>query len=127
VTSLGGTIDSRQENQLIVTIPPGALAALKSDPKVRYVERVGRAGNIVSISTDTYLYDGVQRLKQSSTQVTPETYTYDGLGNMTARTNNGNAQMIPGVDTNTNRWSGALCYDYYFASFPRTRVKLPLS
>jgi RHS repeat-associated protein len=151
VASLGGTIDSRQEDQLIVTIPPGALAALKSDPKVRYIERVGGeasadevligipsdpqpgasgrarqltprglgstawdsgaygydgAGNIVSIGTDTYLYDGVQRLKQSSTQGTPETYTYDGFGNMTARTNNGNAQMIPSVETSTNRYTG---------------------
>jgi len=36
------------------------------------------AGNIVTIGSDHYLYDGVQRLKQSSTMGTPETYTYDG-------------------------------------------------
>jgi len=92
-------------DQLVVTIPPGAIIALEADPKVRYVERVGGtasddetpligvpsdprpgpatqtarftphalgslawdsgtygydgAGNIVSIGTDNYLYDGV--------------------------------------------------------------------
>ena len=112
VAALGGTIESRQEDQLVVTIPAGSLAALKSDAKVRYIERVGGdaadadetlvgvpsdpmpdpgrrgfmpiglgttpwspgeykydgAGNIISIGPDNYLYDGVQRLTQSSTQ-----------------------------------------------------------
>jgi hypothetical protein len=38
---LGGTIESRQDDQLVVTIPAGALAALKSDPTVLYLQRVG--------------------------------------------------------------------------------------
>jgi hypothetical protein len=126
VARLGGTIESRQDDQVVVTIPSGALAALKGDPAVYYLERVGGtaaddeslligvpsdpqpgpsvqaarftphplgtlswdsgtykydgAGNIVSIGTDNYLYDGVQRLKQSSTQGSGETYTYDGFG-----------------------------------------------
>ena len=37
VASLGGKIEFRQDDQLVVTIPPGAIAALKADPKVRYV------------------------------------------------------------------------------------------
>src|SRR5882757_1012353 len=41
VASLGGVIESRQDEQLVITIPPGSLAALKADPKVRYIERVG--------------------------------------------------------------------------------------
>ncbi|HXA20255.1 MAG TPA: hypothetical protein VN380_24975 [Thermoanaerobaculia bacterium] len=57
------------------------------------------AGNIVSIGTDNYLYEGVQRLHQSSTQGTPETYTYDGFGNMQTRTNT----IIPTVQPSTNR------------------------
>jgi len=151
VAALGGTIESRQEDQLVVTIPAGSLAALKADPKVRYIERVGGdssdaddvligvpadpapgpasklrltpialgstpwspgeykydgAGNIISVGTDNYLYDGVQRLKQSSTRGTAETYTYDGFGNMTAKTNSGNSMQIPSVDTATNRYTG---------------------
>jgi hypothetical protein len=38
---LGGTIESRQDDQLVVTIPLTALAALKGDPAVRYLEQVG--------------------------------------------------------------------------------------
>ncbi|HXA20257.1 MAG TPA: RHS repeat-associated core domain-containing protein [Thermoanaerobaculia bacterium] len=148
VASLGGKIELRQDDQLVVTIPLGALATLKADPKIRYVERVGGtpsddespligapsdprpgpssqtarftphalgslawdsgayaydgAGNIVSIGTDNYLYDGVQRLHQSSTQGTPETYTYDGFGNMKTRTNT----IIPTVQPSTNRYDG---------------------
>ena len=60
------------------------------------------SGNIVSIGTDNYLYDGVQRLKQSSTKGTPETYTYDGFGNMQTRTNT----IIPTVQASTNRYDG---------------------
>ena len=41
VAALGGSIELRQEEELIVTIPSEALAALRADPKVRYVERVG--------------------------------------------------------------------------------------
>src|SRR5436305_12231772 len=41
VARLGGTIESRQGEQLVVTIPRGAAGALKSDPAVRYLERVG--------------------------------------------------------------------------------------
>jgi hypothetical protein len=121
ISALGGTIESRQEEQLVVTLPPASIAALRADAKVRYVERVGGtpsegedsligvppdptpgpasngrltphalgstswnpgdyaydgAGNIVSIGTDTYAYDGVQRLRQSLTRGTPEAYTY---------------------------------------------------
>ena len=147
VASLGGKIEFRQDDQLVVTIPTGALAALKADPKVRYVEQVGGtpsndeapligvpsdprpgpspaprftphalgslawdsgtyaydgAGNIVSIGTDNYLYDGVQRLRESSTKGTPESYTYDGFGNMKTRTNT----MIPTIQPSTNRYDG---------------------
>jgi RHS repeat-associated protein len=147
VAALGGTVEFRQEDQLVITLSPAALAALKADPKVRYIEQVGGdpapddapligvpadpqpgaassqarrltpralgntpwssgtylydgAGNIVSIGGDNYLYDGVQRLKQSSTQGTPETYTYDGFGNMKTRTNT----IMPTPDPATNRY-----------------------
>jgi RHS repeat-associated protein len=148
VASLGGSIEFRQDDEVVVTIPPGAIAALKADPKVRYVERVGGeplpaedvligapsdpqpghapqarhftphalgstqwdsgtykydgAGNIIGIGTDYYVYDGVQRLTQSSTKGTAETYTYDGFGNMKTRTN----QTIPQVQASTNQYLG---------------------
>jgi hypothetical protein len=41
VASFSGTIETRQENELVITLPPSALAALKADPKVLYIERVG--------------------------------------------------------------------------------------
>jgi hypothetical protein len=41
IARLGGTIESRQDDQLVVTIPLAALAARKSDPAVRYLEHVG--------------------------------------------------------------------------------------
>jgi hypothetical protein len=41
IAALGGTIDSRQDDQLVVIIPTAALAALKADPAVLYLERVG--------------------------------------------------------------------------------------
>jgi RHS repeat-associated protein len=150
IARLGGTIESRQDDQLVVTIPAGALAALKSDPAVLYLQRVGGpaddespligepadpqpgapskrftpralgtitwdsgtyaydgAGNIVSIGSDNYLYDGVQRLTQSSTKGMVETYRYDGFGNIIERKNNGAVQPLPGVETATNRSTGA--------------------
>jgi hypothetical protein len=151
VAALGGTIESRQEDQLVVTIPAGSLAALKADPKVRFIERVGGdpsdgddsligvavdpapgpasklrltpialgttpwtsgefkydgAGNIISIGTDNYVYDGVQRLKESWSRGVAETYTDDGFGNMTAKTINGASMQIPSVQTSANRYTG---------------------
>ena len=116
VASLGGTIESRQDEQLVVSIAAEGAAKLKADPAVLYMERVGGepeplepplmgtpaepgpgaagapwrlsphplgstpwtsgtysydgAGNITAIGSDSYVYDGVQRLKQSSTSGT---------------------------------------------------------
>ena len=41
VARLGGTIESRQDDQVVVFIHSGALAALRADPAVHYLERVG--------------------------------------------------------------------------------------
>ncbi|MGH9419391.1 MAG: hypothetical protein ACRD3J_05405, partial [Thermoanaerobaculia bacterium] len=147
IASFGGKIESRQDEQLVITLPAGSLAALKADPKVRYIEQVGGqpsaaedvligepsdpqpglptqarrlvphalgstpwdsgtyaydgAGDIVSIGTDNYLYDGAQRLKQSSTKGAGETYTYDGFGNMKTKAN-----QTYQVDSATNRYIG---------------------
>ncbi|MEK6374096.1 MAG: RHS repeat-associated core domain-containing protein [Acidobacteriota bacterium] len=150
VGSLGGRVEWRQEEQLVVSIPAGAEAKLKADPHVLYLERVGGeavaegpllgtpaepeagvsstatrlrprvlgntpwdsgtysydgAGNIIGIGSDTYAYDEVQRLKQSTTIGSIETYTYDGFGNMKSRTTNAGTQTID-VNLNTNRLSG---------------------
>src|SRR4051794_26056393 len=45
IVRLGGTIESRQDDQLVITIPVQALAALKSDPAVLYLQRVGGPAN----------------------------------------------------------------------------------
>ena len=41
VVSLGGAIESRQDEQLVITVPAGAVAELKADPAVLYIEEVG--------------------------------------------------------------------------------------
>ena len=92
VASLGGKIEFRQDDQLVVTIPPGALTALKGDPNVRYVEQVG-----ATPSDDETTLIGVPSDPQPgpSTQAarfTPHAlgtlywdsgnYAYDGAGNI---------------------------------------------
>src|SRR5205823_4176306 len=149
VVSLGGAIESRQDEQLVITVPAGAVAELKADPAVLYIEEVGGeperderslvglpsepepgaaggkrhfapqplgsttkdlgvysydgAGNIYAIGTDNYVYDGAQRLVQSSTMGVTESYAYDGFGNMKTRTN----RIIPTPDPATNRYGGS--------------------
>jgi hypothetical protein len=44
VARLGGTITFRQEDQVNVTLPREAVAALRADPLVRYVQAVAGAG-----------------------------------------------------------------------------------
>lgn len=41
------------------------------------------SGNITSIGADTFVYDGVNRLKSSTVSGIVQTFTYDGFGNMT--------------------------------------------
>src|SRR5438067_13639855 len=44
VARLGGTIEFRQREELVVLLPAGAVDALRQDPLVRYVQRVGGSG-----------------------------------------------------------------------------------
>ncbi len=44
------------------------------------------AGNISAIGTDTFVYDGLSRLKQASVRGQPLSYTYDEFGNLTNKT-----------------------------------------
>lgn len=146
VAALGGRVERRQDEMVIVTLSADAAGRLKADPLVKYTERVGGddaaepvlagapadpvpggttpkrvavrplsitswdsgtygydgAGNITSIGTNRYTYDGVQRLKTSATSGTSETYNYDGFGNMTQRTTGNSTQSFT-VSTSTNR------------------------
>src|SRR5436189_5542200 len=41
LTRIGGTIEFRQQEELVVMLPAGAVEALRQDPLVKYVQRVG--------------------------------------------------------------------------------------
>jgi RHS repeat-associated protein len=91
VAALGGTIESRQEEQLIVTIPPASLAALRADAKVRYVERVGGTpseGEDALIGVPVDPAPGAASNARftphalGSTSWNPGDYVYDGAGNI---------------------------------------------
>jgi YD repeat-containing protein len=84
-------------------LKPHALGALSWDSGIYAYDG---AGNIVSIGSDNYLYDGVQRLRQSSTRGSVEAYTYDGFGNMQMKTNT----SIPAIQAATNRY-GSYSYN----------------
>jgi hypothetical protein len=45
VARLGGTVTFRQGDEVIVTLPPGALAALRADPLVHYIQAVAGSGH----------------------------------------------------------------------------------
>jgi RHS repeat-associated protein len=92
IARLGGTIESRQDDQLIVTLPPAALAALRADPRVRYIERVGgepSAGADVLIGTPA---EPRPRVPAQGKYLAPRAmgsvawdsgaYSYDGAGNI---------------------------------------------
>jgi RHS repeat-associated protein len=116
VLRLGGTIESQQDDQLVVTIPAGALAALKSDPAVLYLERVGgtptfddspligepadpqpgtqskrlvpHALGTISWNSGNYTYDGAGNIVSIGT----DNYLYDGAQRLRQSSTQGTAE-----------------------------------
>ena len=94
VARLGGTIEFRQQEQLVVRLPPGAIELLRRDPLVKYVEKVGGAEEGPLIGTPAEPTPGAEpgRLRPASTALRPQpdgalswdsgTYSYDGAGNI---------------------------------------------
>jgi RHS repeat-associated protein len=97
VVSLGGRIEFRQQDELIVLLPPGALDALRRDPAVKYVQKVGGTGDdgfLIGAPAEPSPQRPPDRLavqaeaRQPRTEGTitwdSGTYVYDGAGNITA-------------------------------------------
>ena len=61
-----------------------------------------KAGQIIAIGSNTYAYDGVGRLRSSTTNGISETYDYDRYGNLTVKTHAGYPTNF-GVEPANNR------------------------
>jgi RHS repeat-associated protein len=88
IAHLGGAITFRQEDQLNVTLPREALAALRADPLVRYVQAVGGAADAPLIGEPEEPTPGTpRRLVPHATAGSlswSRVYSYDGAGNITS-------------------------------------------
>jgi RHS repeat-associated protein len=95
VARLGGTINFRQQDQVNVTLPREALAALRTDPLVRYVQAVAGAGDVPLIGEPDEPTPGApRRLVPHATagnQSWSRSYSYDDSGNIT---NIGSQQFV---------------------------------
>jgi hypothetical protein len=95
VARLGGTIDFRQEDQLNVTMPREAVAALRADPLVRYIQALAGASDAALIGEPEEPTPGApRRLVPHATagnQSWSRSYSYDGAGNIT---NIGSQQFV---------------------------------
>jgi hypothetical protein len=154
VSKLGGRIEFRQDEEIVVTLPAGAIERLRQEPLVKYVQRVERpgaapepyllgtpeepnpersvtttarmslrpqptagpwdsgsysydgAGNITAIGSQSFAYDGAQRLVRAIMNGT-DNYSFDGFGNITAKSVGGAAQSMPAVNHLTNQFQTA--------------------
>jgi RHS repeat-associated protein len=95
VVRLGGTIDFRQEDQLNVTMPREAVAALRADPLVRYIQALAGASDAALIGEPEEPTPGApRRLVPHATagnQSWSRSYRYDDAGNIT---NIGSQQFV---------------------------------
>lgn len=85
VARLGATITFRQEDQVNVTLPREALAALRSDPLVRYVQAVAGAGAPLIGEPEEPTPGAPRRLVPHATagsQSWSRAYSYDDAGNI---------------------------------------------
>jgi RHS repeat-associated protein len=85
VAHLGGTITFRQEDQVNVTLPREALAALRADPLVRYVQAVAGAGAPLIGEPEEPTPGAPRRLVPHATagnQSWSRAYSYDDAGNI---------------------------------------------
>jgi len=95
VVRLGGTIDFRQEDQLNVTMPREAVAALRADPLVRYIQALAGASDAALVGEPEEPAPGApRRLVPHATagnQNWSRSYSYDDAGNIT---NIGSQQFV---------------------------------
>jgi RHS repeat-associated protein len=95
VARLGGTITFRQDEQVNITLPREALAALRADPLVRYVQAVAGAGDAPLIGEPEEPTPGAPRRLvphvTAGNQSWSRSYSYDDSGNIT---NIGSQQFV---------------------------------
>jgi RHS repeat-associated protein len=95
VARLGGTITFRQEEQLNVTLPREALAALHADPLVRYIQAVAGADGAPLAGEPEEPTPGARRRlvphATAGSQSWSRSYSYDDSGNIT---NIGDQQFV---------------------------------
>jgi RHS repeat-associated protein len=91
VARLGGTIEFRQEEQLVVALPREAVETLRADPLVLYVQKVGAPEEAPLIGTPADPAPGnppvamARVLRPRATAVWDSgDYAYDAAGNITA-------------------------------------------
>jgi RHS repeat-associated protein len=73
--------------------------------------QITQVTDTLSGETVSYTYDALKRLTEASSSPTSgssppawvQQFSYDGFGNMTSKTLNGGANMVPAVDPTTNR------------------------
>jgi RHS repeat-associated protein len=86
VARLGGTISFRQEEQVNVTMPREALAALRADPLVRYIQAEAGAGDAPLAGELEEPTPGARRRlvphATAGNQSWSRSYTYDDSGNI---------------------------------------------
>jgi RHS repeat-associated protein len=93
VERLGGTIEFRQREELVVVLPPAAVDALRQDPLVRYVQSVGASEPTESSLLGTPTEPSPRAAGPSAWKWRPRAegsitwdshdYTYDAAGNTT--------------------------------------------
>jgi hypothetical protein len=95
VARLGGTITFRQQEQVNVTLPREALAVLRADPLVRYIQGVAGADDAPLAGEPEEPTPGARRRlvphATAGNQSWSRAYTYDDSGNIT---NIGDQQFV---------------------------------
>jgi RHS repeat-associated protein len=120
IAAMGGIVEFNLADRMVVTVPAEAVAAIRSNPRVQYVQRSGAPASINSESlpvvpssgpgqwsTGAYVYDGAGNISAIGTGAEPNSdartnaYTYDKVGRLVSGTANyaaGNRSEIYAYD-----------------------------
>jgi RHS repeat-associated protein len=102
IAALGGSVEFQLADRMIVTVPAAAVAAISSNPRVKFVQRSGAAPAAVHAeslagvaptgsgqwSTGAYVYDGAGNISAIGTGSEPNSdsqtnvYAYDNVGRL---------------------------------------------
>ncbi len=108
IASLGGSVEFRLPDRMIVTVPATAVAAIEQNPSVAYVQRSLRAGEQPGLAASPIL----SRTPQESRARVPQTggaqwktgaYVYDGAGNI--------SDIGTGIEPNSDGLTNTYRYD----------------